>query len=693
MKKISLSILLWLCMFISTFAQKIPILPIPQKVEVSNGRLRFNKKLNIVISQNQSEKIRQAINRFQFNWEKKTLIKVSNLSSLPSDLNLQVDEKWKGQSSSLEEYELKIQSDISLKAKSDAGILHGLESLAQLIQSDSVGYFLPQVKISDWPRFKHRGLMIDVARHFIPLDRIQRSIDAMAASKMNVLHLHLSDDEGFRIESKKYPLLHQKGSNGEYFTQAEIAKIVSYAADRNIEVIPEFDLPGHSKSWFVGYKDLASEDKEYTIGPRFVIEEGAKVNLMSITQMINSQATPTINPANEKTYKFLEGLFKEMAALFPSPYFHIGMDENNGIAWKNNPSIQAFMKSKKIANEHELQAYFGERLNQILKKIGKKTVVWEEGFHPNMSKDMLVQLWKPAMMGKVLQAHEVASNQQQTIISRGFYLDYFMSSAFHYMNPEILNLKSDEGVLGGEAAIWTELVDKNNFELRIWPRAISVAARLWSAKEEQNVSSFYQNLQAFDQHLISLGLQHQAQSENHLQVLLGEALSDTDRELFGILTPLRGFKRLMNVMTQPTSNQFSHFEQFADALPSDSYAKMEFRDLIKTYLQDKLNVEKRNQLIAQLNKWASLYTYVEKKSKKSINLQPLLPLVKQISYNCQLVSNKLNMLDAKSEEEILREISKLKKTAVSDLECVISDELESIVNGKLKEIDLKLSLF
>jgi len=693
MKKYFLAIFLWLSAFVPIFAQKIQILPIPQQVEKGTGVLRITKKFNFEISNLPSNKILHAVKRLQENWEKKTLKKVSNVSNAPSDLELQVDEKWEGRSSSTEEYQIQIQSKIIVKAKSDVGILHGLESLAQLIQSDSVGYFLPQVNISDWPRFSHRGLMVDVARHFIPVDQILRSIDAMAASKMNVLHLHLSDDEGFRIESKKFPLLHGKGSNGEFFTQTDIAKIVSYASERNIEVIPEFDLPGHSKSWFVGYRDLASEDKAYTIGPRFVIEEGAKVNLMSITQMINSQATPTINPANEKTYKFLEVLFKEMANLFPSPYFHIGMDENNGVAWKNNPSIQAFMASKKMANEHELQAYFGERLNQIVNKIGKKTVVWEEAFHPNMSKNMVVQLWKPAVMGKVLQAHEVVSNQQQAIISRGFYLDYFLPSAFHYLNPELLNLKSDVGTLGGEAAIWTELVDKNNFELRVWPRAVSVASRLWSAKEEQHVETFYQNLQAFDRHLVSLGVQHHAQSENHLEVLLGGRLTDADHTLFNIVSPLKGYKRLMNAMTQPTASQFSHFEQFADALPSDSFAKWELRVAVDNYLQDKLNVEKRNQLILQLNKYASLHSYIETKSKKAIHLQALLPLVKQISYCSQLVSNKLNMLDAKSDAEILTEISKLKKLAVADLECVVSDELESIVNGKLKEIDLKLSLF
>ncbi len=693
MKKLFLALLFLGLSCASIKAQKSSILPFPQSVQAGTGFFRIDRKINVGSVENLNPKLQQAVKRLQLIWEKKSLQKLQFSKDASSDFVFQIDAQWTGKSKSSEEYELSIDKQIAIKAKSETGVLHGLESLSQLIQADSLGYYLPKLVISDWPRFEHRGLMIDVARHFIPLDVILRTIDAMAASKMNVLHLHLSDDEGFRIESKKYPLLHEKGSQGEYFTQSEIQKIVDYAGKRSILVIPEFDLPGHSQSWFVGYPNLASEKKEYQIGPRFIIEEGKPFNMMMMSQLINSTPTPTINPTEEKTYQFLETLFKEMATLFPGPYFHIGMDENNGVAWKNNPQIQDFMKAKGIANEHDLQAYFGERLNKIVAKIGKKSIVWEEAFHSKMSKNMVIQLWKPAMMGKVVQSKEVVDQQQQVLISRGFYLDYFMPAYFHLMNPEFLQLKSDEGVLGGEAAIWTELVDKNNFEIRIWPRAVAVATRLWSAKEEQHVENFYDALSSFDLHLTSLGLQHHGQIEGHLKTLLHAELTETDREMFDLLAPTKGFKRLIATMTQPTSKQFSHFEQLADALPSDSYNKWRFRKVIKLYLEDTFNPIKKDAVMLQLQKWSSLSDYVKSKSNHSPHLKSIIPLVDQISLCSKMLYNKLNLLNAQPDSKILTEILKLKKMNVAEVECVISDELESILAGKLKEIDLKLSLF
>ncbi len=692
MKHFVLTLFLGLAVTAHAFAQIVPILPIPQKVELSQKTLRLNRKLTFR-TQHLPHSSQLAINRLITNWEKKTLSKYLVIANEGSDIDLSIQPDWKGQSSSLEEYELKINDHIQLKAKTNAGLLHAFESLAQLIQSDEQGYFLPNCMIADWPRFAHRGLMIDVARHFIPVDVMLRSIDAMAASKLNVLHLHLSDDEGFRIESKKYPNLHLRGSNGSFYSQEEMRKIVKFASDREILVIPEFDLPGHSQSWFVGYPELASEKKEYQLGPRFVIEEGKPMNPMALTQMINSQSTPTINPTEKKTYQFLENFFKEMMELFPGPYFHVGMDENNGIAWKKNPTIQAFMKSNHIANEHDLQAYFGERLNLIVKKLGKKTVMWEEGFHQNLSENVAVQLWKPALMGKVLQAEEAALKNHQVIVSRGFYLDYFMPAAFHYLNTELLDLKNDQWVIGGEAAIWTELVDQNNFETRTWPRAVAVAARLWSSKEEKDLDKFYERLPSFDKHLTSLGLEHQMRSEAQLSSLLNQNLSDSDKQFFQLVAPLKGFKRLIGTMTQATALKMDHFSAFADILPSDSELKWEFRKSIKIYLQDPSNSINRTTINDYLKNWVLFDKLFSTKQEQSYQLKKILPMAKQISHCSQLVLNFLNSENAIEKSQILAEISKLKKMNVADLECVIADELEALVNGKLKDIDLKLSFF
>lgn len=673
-------------------AQKVQILPIPQQVEISPKILRIDRKFEVSVH-NLPSISQLAINRFIGYWEKKTLKKCQITSKSNTDFDFSIDADWQGKSTSPEEYEIRIDSKIHLKSKTKEGFLHGLTSLSQLIKSDEQGYFLPQCQIYDWPRFPHRGLMVDVARHFIPMDVILRSIEAMAASKFNVLHLHLSDDEGFRIESKKYPNLHLKGSNGSYFTQEEIRKIVKFASDRAITVIPEFDLPGHSQSWLVGYPELASEDKTYQLGPRFIIEEDKPINPMALGQMINSQSTPTINPTEKKTYKFLENLFKEMVDLFPGPYLHVGMDENNGIAWKKNQKIQAFMKTNYIANEHDLQAYFGEKLNQIVKKLGKKTIMWEEGYHPNLSNDVTLQLWKPALMGKVLQTEEAALKNHQVIVSRGFYLDYFMPAAFHYANSELLDLKNDNWVIGGEAAIWTELVDQNNFEIRIWPRAIAVASRLWSSKEEKDIERFYDNLTVFDVYLRNLGIEHRLRSEGQLENVLNRSLTDSDKLFFQLVSPIKGFKRLIGTMTQPTSSKLDHFNAFADVLPSDSYVKWEIRNQIKLYLLDPTNVETKNALVTQLNNWSNAALQIEKQEQNSIHLKQLVPLARQINLCSQLVLTFLKDEKSIDKNQIASEIAKLKKMNAADLESVITDELEALLNGKLKDVDVKLSLF
>ncbi len=198
------------------------------------------------------------------------------------------------------------------------------------------------------------------------LDVLKRNIDAMAAVKLNVLHLHLTDDEGFRMESKVYPKLHLLGSNGNYYTQAEMKGLVEYARLRGIMVVPEFDLPGHARSWFAGYPELASTPGVYEPGHRF--EMKGTESLPEIMTLLNTAPTPTIDPTKEFTYQFLDKLIGEMSAIFPAAYFHIGADENNGVAWKNNPAIVAFMKKNNIPDAKALEHYFVMRMYTIIKK-------------------------------------------------------------------------------------------------------------------------------------------------------------------------------------------------------------------------------------------------------------------------------------------------------------------------------------
>ena len=231
-----------------------------------------------------------------------------------------------------ESYHLEISTNhVLLSAPNPLGILHGLQTFLQLVRTTPQGFSVPVVTIDDQPRFPWRGLMIDVSRHFIPVPVLERDLDGMEAVKLNVFHWHLSDDQGFRAESTKFPLLQEKGSDGLYYTQDQIRDVIEYARDRGIRVVPEFDMPCHTTSWFVGYPELGSGKGPYQIARRYGVLDAA------------------MDPTKDSTYKFLNTFIGEMADLFPDAYFHIGGDECNGKEWNANPQIQAFMKKHGIA--------------------------------------------------------------------------------------------------------------------------------------------------------------------------------------------------------------------------------------------------------------------------------------------------------------------------------------------------------
>src|SRR6185295_16801288 len=296
-----------------------------------------------------------------------------------------------------------------LKAQTVVGVLRGLETFLQLLDGDRAGYFIPAVSIQDKPRFPWRGLLIDVGRHFEPLDVLKRNLDGMAAVKLNVLHWHLSEDQGFRVECKRYPRLHQMGSDGLYYTQDQVREVIAYARDRGIRVMPEFDMPGHVTSWLVGHPEFGSAPGPYQI------ERAAGI------------FRPVFDPTREELYKFLEGFFTEMAQLFPDDYMHIGGDENEGHQWTESPQIQAFMKAKEIKDNHSLQAYFNQRVSRILQKLGKKMIGWEEILHPDLPTDTVIHSWRgPKSLA------EAARKGYDGILSAGFYIDLVFPTLQHF---------------------------------------------------------------------------------------------------------------------------------------------------------------------------------------------------------------------------------------------------------------------
>ena len=417
---------------------------------------------------------------------------------------------------------------IELSAETDLGAIHGLQTFLQLLSSDSTGYYFPAVKIIDKPRFQWRGLMIDVSRHFMPMEVIKRNLDAMAFLKMNVLHLHLSDDQGFRVECKTFPKLTKLGSDGLFFTQVQIKDIISYADDRGIRIIPEFDIPGHSTSWLVAYPEFSSQPKEQKKqNPENKIERGWGI------------FNPVFNPAKIATYKFFDKIFKEIAGLFPDEYIHIGGDENNGKEWRENKLIQRFMAAHNFKTTEQLQAYFTKRISEIITKYHKKVIGWDEILQPDMPKNIVIQSWRG---NEAL--FEAARKGYMGILSNGYYIDLCQPASYHYLNDPIpadtvLDPSSLQNVLGGEATMWSELVTPENIDSRIWPRTAAIAERLWSPVSVKDVNDMYRRLDIINNKLEEYGITNIKNYEAMLRRLTGGKDITPLKQFADVVEPLK----------------------------------------------------------------------------------------------------------------------------------------------------------
>lgn len=412
-----------------------------------------------------------------------------------------------------------------LTAPRVVGALRGLETLLQLVEGTRESWVLPAVTVTDRPRFPWRGLMMDVARHWMPMDVVKRQLDGMAAVKLNVLHFHLTEDQGFRIESTRFPKLHQLGSDGHYFTHAQIREIVTYAADRGIRVVPEFDMPGHVTAWLVGHPELGSAPGPYSIERTWGIMD------------------PAFDPTREALYTFLDRFFGEMVALFPDAYLHIGGDENNGKHWNANPAITAFMQKRGFADAHALQAYFNQRVQKILQKHGKRMVGWDEILHPDLPKDIVVHSWRGQKS-----LFEAARQGYSGILSNGWYIDLMHPTHQHYL---VDPLPADSGlsdaeaarVLGGEATMWAEFVDPHTVDSRIWPRTAAIAERLWSPRDVRDVADMYRRLEKVSVQLEEHGLSHEAHVPRMARRLTGSRDTAAGETLLSVVEPVKVYRR------------------------------------------------------------------------------------------------------------------------------------------------------
>ncbi|TGE22346.1 beta-hexosaminidase [Hymenobacter aquaticus] len=529
---------------------------------------------------------------------------------------------------------------ISLSANTHLGVLRGLATLRQLLSTDKKEHMFAEVDIADSPRFKWRGLLIDAARHFMPVAVIKRNLDAMAAVKLNVLHWHLSDDQAFRVESKVLPRLHQVG--GQYYTQAQVREIVRYAAQHGIRVIPEFDMPGHTTSWLAAYPELASIDSTY--GPA---QTWRTLNI-------------ALDPTKETTYQLIDKVLAEMTPLFPDPYFHIGGDENDGRQWRRSPRIMAwskengFLKANGQLDKHGLQTYFNRRILQFVTKYHKKMVGWDEILGPGLPEDAVIQSWRgrKGLYDAVKQGHAA-------LLSNGYYLDLNYSAATYYLNDPLpadapLTASQQGMVLGGEATMWAEFADSVIIDSRIWPRAAAVAERLWSATYVRDVPDMYRRLALVSAELETLGLQHRQAPEQLLARLAGGRDVAAVRTLAGVLEPVKEYKRHFQGFTYTPSTPLT---RLVDAAPAESEAARQFGvavDGLAEYLKMAPATERfkgasskslLSFLNAQLRTWQTNDQRLQPLLVQGANLWEYAPLSTQLRLISALGLERLQMLE------------------------------------------------
>lgn len=476
---------------------QMSLMPMPASIHVdTGGRLALTPSFRVAVPRFKDGRLERAADRAITRLARTTGLPLSRTIARDSLLGtLVIDVRGPGQTVQSVDEDESYTLDVTtfravLRAPTVVGALRGLETFQQLVTGTASGYTIPLAHIADRPRFKWRGLLIDVSRHFEPVDVIERNLDAMAAVKLNVLHWHLSDDQGFRVESKRYPKLQGLGSGGLYYTQAQVREVVAYARDRGIRVVPEFDMPGHSISWFVGYPSLASSPGPYTLPTDYNFTAGA------------------FDPTRESVYTFITRFVAEMAPLFPDKYWHVGGDEVDSRAWESNTAIHRFMRRHKLKDFGALQAYFNRRLSRILAAQHKRVVGWDEILNPDLPHDVVVQSWRG--QGSLFTA---ASEGYSGILSAGYYLDAMSSAGQHYAVdpiPSGSNLDSAQAarVLGGEACMWGELVTPETIDSRIWPRTAAIAERLWSPATVVNPNDMYRRLAAVSVELADVGVHH-----------------------------------------------------------------------------------------------------------------------------------------------------------------------------------------
>jgi hexosaminidase len=655
----------------------LDLMPVPANVKLKSGRLAVTTNFSVAVTGSRDRRVEDAVKRF--------LDELSRLTGLPlpsrttdvsnATLVIQARRASKPIPQLDEDETYTLDTDASkgqLTAANSLGVLRGLQTFLQLVAATEDGFSVPAVHIEDRPRFPWRGLMIDSSRHFIPVEAIERALDAMEAVKLNVFHWHLSDNQGFRVESRTFPKLQELGSDGLFYTQAEVGEVIAYASARGIRVIPEFDIPGHTTSWFVGYPELASAPGPYLIEREWGIFD------------------PAMDPTRDSTYRFLEKFIAEMARLFPDAYFHIGGDEVNGKQWEANPAIQSFMKTHGLKTTLDLQHYFNGRVNKILEQNHKIMIGWDEILAPGLPIDTVIQSWR----GQESLA-AAARQGYRGVLSYGYYLDLMWSAAQHYavdpLGDGAANLSPELSarILGGEACLWTEFVSSENMDSRIWPRTAAIAERLWSPATVQDALSMYRRLDGEDWRLEMLDFdQHRPAPSVLLDRLAGPNGGKTLEVLASVVEPVKGYTREhMAMAARVPLTSADPLNRLVDAVPPESEAARKFGEDVDALIASRFSDGAReSRMRSLLRVWQSNDRQLQPQLGRSFLLEELSALSEQLAKVASVGLAALDTIDRGEPadlEQLERWTAVLRQAEIPsrDLLLVIAPEVEKLVRA------------
>lgn len=502
--------------------ENVSIIPMPAHLQQGTGHFAINKETKIVVQQGNAEALRVA-KMLAEKLQKAAGFQIAVTGAKDDISNNKIYFTTAGAPDSLgkEGYQLSVSKDsVIVRSKEPAGLFYGMQTLVQLLPAevesstrvDNIAWQMPSVEIIDVPRFTWRGQHLDVCRHFVSIDFIKKFIDNMALHKLNTFHWHLTEDQGWRLEIKKYPKLTEVGAwrketlvghidekprkfdgkpYGGFYTQEQAREIVQYAKERFITVVPEIEMPGHATAAIAAYPELGVTGKKIEVATYWGV-------------------FPHIFNVEESTFTFLENVLAEVMDIFPGPYIHIGGDEAIKDQWKASPRIQQKIKALGLKNEEELQSYFMKRVEKFINAKGRKAIGWDEIIEGGLSPNVTVMSWR-GMEGGVAAAksgHDVImapiqytyfwwnqGDPKKEPLSAGGYLPMEKVYAFE---PIDSSLTPDEAkhVLGAHGSAWAEYMEnEGKVEYMVFPRISALAEVMWTPKEKKNWKDFTGRMQ------------------------------------------------------------------------------------------------------------------------------------------------------------------------------------------------------